>query len=239
MSWTSLIITRRCYSEQVGHHAWIFMHLLTCFVNPEPLVSRAPYRRGSPDPDADGDSVMDVGGNDAEEWAPSPLVSQSGSDIDDILNNKSENIGGDNEHMSEEEDFFWQRRRLRSGRTFPSQGLEMTSNPSVMVVSKEQTRRTRVVRERSSTGSDTASRSGTPSVQLSSGGSRLSSPVGSEKMAHIGHKKKPLAKRKMEDITASILPQQKRLKHDLQEDVWKDLVSFFSFLSFLSLFDHI
>ena len=43
------------------------MHLLTCFVNPEPLVSRAPYRRGSPDPDADGDSVMDVGGNDAEE----------------------------------------------------------------------------------------------------------------------------------------------------------------------------
>ena len=84
------------------------MYLPTCIVYPEPLVSHAPYQQGSPDPDADGDSVMDIGGNEAEEWAPSPLVSQLGSDIDGILDDKSENIGGDNEHILDKEDFFWQ-----------------------------------------------------------------------------------------------------------------------------------
>ena len=59
-----------------------------------------------PDPDADGDLVMDIGGNNAKEWAPFPLVSQLGSDIDGILNDKSENIGGDNEHILDKEDFF-------------------------------------------------------------------------------------------------------------------------------------
>ena len=51
---------------------------------------------------------MDIGGNNTEEWAPSPLVSQLGSDIDGILDNKSENIGGDNEHILDKKDFFWQ-----------------------------------------------------------------------------------------------------------------------------------
>ena len=49
---------------------------------------------------------MDIGGNNAKEWAPFPLVSQLGSDIDGILNDKSENIGGDNEHILDKEDFF-------------------------------------------------------------------------------------------------------------------------------------
>ena len=37
------------------------MYLPTCIVYPEPLVSHAPYQQGLPDPDADGDSVMDIG----------------------------------------------------------------------------------------------------------------------------------------------------------------------------------